>query len=74
MSIFLIILRILHIVAGVLWAGGASHFLLSIRTAAQATAPESQRFTGHLITQKRWGQFMSAMSLLTVSTARYWTF
>jgi uncharacterized membrane protein len=66
MDILLILLRILHIIAGVLWVGGALHFFLFIGPSVQATAPESQKFMAHLMTQKRWSQFMSAMSLLTV--------
>ena len=66
MNILLIALRILHIIAGILWAGGALHFFLFIGPTVKATAPDSQKFMGHLLTQKRWSQFMSAMSVLTI--------
>lgn len=66
MNLLLITLRILHIVAGIFWAGGAIHYFLFIEPAARATAPDSQRFMGYLMAQKRWAQFMAVMSLITV--------
>jgi uncharacterized membrane protein len=66
MNILIIILRILHIVAGISWAGGVIHYFLFIGPAAKATAPESQKFMGYFMEQKRWTRFMSAMSLLTI--------
>jgi uncharacterized membrane protein len=66
MNILIIILRILHIVAGISWAGGAIHYFLFIGPASKATAPESQKFMRYLMEQKRWTKFMGAMSLLTI--------
>ena len=66
MNILIIILRILHIVAGISWAGGAIHYFLFIGPTAKATVPESQKFIGYLMAQKRWTKFMGAMSLLTI--------
>ena len=66
MTILIIILRILHIVAGISWAGGAIHYFLFIGPTAKATAPESQKFMGYLMEQKRWTRFMSVMSLVTI--------
>lgn len=66
MNILIIFLRFLHIVAGISWAGGAIHYILFIGPTAKATAPESQKFMGYLLEQKRWTSFMSAMSLLTI--------
>ena len=66
MTILIIILRILHIVAGISWAGGAIHYFLFIGPTAKAIAPESQKFMGYLMEQKRWTLFMSAMSLVTI--------
>jgi uncharacterized membrane protein len=66
MNLLIVFLRILHIVAGISWAGGAIHYFLFIGPTAQATAPESQKFMGYLMEQRQWTKFMSAMSLLTV--------
>jgi uncharacterized membrane protein len=66
MNLLIIILRILHIIGGVSWAGGAIHYFLFIGATAKATASESQTFMGYLMEQRQWTKFMSAMSLLTV--------
>jgi uncharacterized membrane protein len=66
MNILLIILRILHIVAGILWAGGATHYYLFIEPSARATAPESQKFMDYLMTRRRFSQFVNTMSLITI--------
>jgi uncharacterized membrane protein len=66
MNILVIILRILHIVAGISWAGGAINYFLFIGPTAKATAPESQKFMGYLMEQRQWTKFMSTTSLLTI--------
>lgn len=66
MNILTLIFRLLHIVAGILWAGGAMHYFLFIEPTAKATAPDSQKFMGYLMTQRQWTRFMGAVSLLTV--------
>ena len=66
MNLLIILLRILHVIAGILWAGGAIHYLLFIEPTAKATAPESQKFMGYLMTQKKWSTFMSTMALVTI--------
>jgi uncharacterized membrane protein len=66
MNILVIVLRILHVIAGMLWAGGAIHYFLFIEPTAKATAPESQKFMGYLMTRKKWTDFMGAMSLVTI--------
>lgn len=66
MNILLIILRILHIVAGILWAGGAAAYYLFLEPTAKATAPESQKFMDYLMARKRFSSFLNGMSLLTI--------
>jgi uncharacterized membrane protein len=66
MNLLIIILRILHIVAGILWAGGAAAYYLFIEPTAKATAPESQKFMDYLMTQQRFSKFLNAMSLVTI--------
>ncbi|HLF74431.1 MAG TPA: hypothetical protein VI524_08805 [Anaerolineales bacterium] len=66
MNILLIILRIVHIVAGILWAGGAAAYYLFLEPTAKATAPESQKFMDYLMARKRFSIFLNAMSLLTI--------
>jgi uncharacterized membrane protein len=49
MNILIISLRILHIIAGISWAGGAIHYFLFIGPTAKATVPESQKFMGYFM-------------------------
>jgi uncharacterized membrane protein len=66
MNTLTLLLRITHIVAGILWAGGAMIFFLFIEPSARSTGTEGQKFMGYLMTQKRFSKFMGAMSLLTI--------
>jgi uncharacterized membrane protein len=64
--IYLILLRIIHIVAGVCWVGGAIMYTLFLEPAAKATAPGSGQFVQHLISRRHLPVYMSICSLLTV--------
>jgi uncharacterized membrane protein len=66
MNLFIILLRILHIVAGILWAGGAAAYYLFLEPTAKAAGPESQKFMDHLMVRKRFSIFLNAMSLLAI--------
>jgi hypothetical protein len=48
MDWYIIVLRIIHIFAGVFWVGAAATFVFFITPAAAATLPESQRFIAYL--------------------------
>jgi uncharacterized membrane protein len=62
----LLLLRVIHIVAGVGWVGGAAIHTLFIEPSARATAPESGRFVQYLMGQRRFSIFMAVTSGLTV--------
>jgi uncharacterized membrane protein len=64
---FLLLLRLIHIVAGVAWVGGAVVHTLFIEPSARATAPESGKFMQHFMVQRRFSVFMTISSLLTVA-------
>ncbi len=64
--IYLIVLRIIHIGAGVCWVGGAIIYTLFLEPAAKATAPGSGPFMQYLISHRRYPVFMGVCSLLTV--------
>lgn len=64
--IYLIVLRIIHIVAGVCWVGGAIVYTLFLEPAAKATAPGSGQFMQHFISRRHYPVFMGISSLLTV--------
>jgi uncharacterized membrane protein len=66
MDILVIILRLIHIVAGILWAGGAAAYYLFIEPAAKATTPDSRKFMDHLMTRRRFSLFLNAMSVATI--------
>jgi uncharacterized membrane protein len=66
MNTLIILLRLLHIVAGILWAGGAFYYYRFLEPTAKATAPDSQKFMDYLMMQKRFGNFVNLMSLLTI--------
>jgi uncharacterized membrane protein len=54
MNVYVILLRILHIFAGVFWVGAAATFVLFIAPSAEATRPESQKFVNYLLQQRRF--------------------
>jgi uncharacterized membrane protein len=67
MNLYLILLlRIIHIVAGVCWVGGAVVHTLFIEPSAKATAPDSRKFIQYLMGRRKYGAFMGITSLLTV--------
>ena len=67
MDIYLILfLRIVHIVAGVCWVGGAIIHTVFIQPSVKATAPESGRFMQYFMGQRRFSLFMNVSSGLTV--------
>ncbi len=54
MNVYVILLRIVHIFAGVFWVGAGATFVLFIAPTAAATHPESQKFVNYLIQQRRF--------------------
>lgn len=66
MITYLIVLRIVHIVAGVLWVGGAVLFSLFIEPSVKATAPGGQQFMQYFMGRRRFSPFMNLVSGLTV--------
>jgi uncharacterized membrane protein len=74
MDIGLVLLRIVHIFAGVFWVGGGVLTFGYIEPAVKATAPESQKFMQYLLVQRRFSFAMGLASLLTVAAGAllYW--
>jgi uncharacterized membrane protein len=64
--IYLIVLRIIHIVAAVCWVGGATIYILFLEPTAKATAPSSGQFMQYFISRRHYPVFMGISSLLTV--------
>jgi uncharacterized membrane protein len=63
---YLILLRIVHVVASVCWAGGAFIFFLFVEPTAKALAPTGMQFVQYMVTKRRFSIFMVISSTLTV--------
>lgn len=60
------ILRFLHIIAGILWAGGALALTFFIAPTMSATGDAGKQFAGHLIGKTRFSNYMMVTGLTTV--------
>jgi uncharacterized membrane protein len=63
---YLFILRLVHVISSVCWAGGAFIFFLFIEPTAKALAPNGMQFVEHMVTKRRFSIFMVISSTLTV--------
>jgi uncharacterized membrane protein len=68
MLIYLLVLRFIHIVASVCWAGGGFIFFLFIEPTAKALAPTGMQFVDYMVTKRRFSIFMVVSSTLTALT------
>lgn len=62
----LILLRLVHIVAGVLWVGAAVFYLFYVKPSVKSIGPAGPQFMRHLAERRKYPIFMLTMSLLTV--------
>lgn len=60
------ILRVAHIVSGILWAGGALALTLFVAPTMSATGDAGKQFVGHLIGKTRFSLYMLATGWTTV--------
>lgn len=67
MNVFLLILfRLVHIVAGILWGGAAIYYLFFVKPSVKAIGPVGPQFMQHLTERRKLPLFMVGTSLLTV--------
>ena len=66
MDLLNLVLHVLHIVAGVLWAGGAILMGFFVAPSALATRPESGRFMQYLTGSRKLPVFMTIYAWVTV--------
>jgi uncharacterized membrane protein len=66
MLVYLLVLRFIHIVASVCWAGGGFIFFLFIEPTAKALEPSGKQFVQYMVTKRRFSVFMVVSSTLTV--------
>ena len=75
MNVFMIVLRLIHILSGVFWVGGAmiSYFFLS--PAVAATGMAGQQMMGHIVNKGRMTMRLTIAAILTVLAGAilYWT-
>ena len=74
MNIVLIVLRLIHVLAGVFWVGGALAMNFFITPTIMATAEAGQKFMGHLMTQTKFSMMMTiaGLSAVLAGFALYW--
>lgn len=64
--VYLILLRFIHVVAAVAWAGGSFIFFLFVEPTGKALAPSGMQFIQHMAGKGRFNLFMTVTSILTV--------
>lgn len=62
----LILLRLVHIVAGILWGGAAVYYLFFVKPSVQAIGAVGPQFMQNLVDRRKMPIFMVSTSLLTV--------
>ena len=74
MDYFKIMLRIVHILAGVIWVGGALIMTFFVSPTVAATAEAGQRFVGYMMNNLKFSQRISAAAGLSVLAGAilYW--
>ncbi len=74
MDFYIIVLRIIHILSAVFWAGTAFFFAGFLEPTTQATAPESGRVMTHLAAKTRFSQTLAWAAILVVLSGGllYW--
>lgn len=74
MNVLMIVLRLVHIFAGVFWVGSAALYLGFIEPTAKATAPESGKFMQYFMVRRHYSTAMSIATTLTIVSGAwlYW--
>jgi uncharacterized membrane protein len=65
-TIYLIILRLVHIFAGVLWVGTAIFYFFLVEPAIKSLGPNAPKFMQFLIERQKYPLYMSLVSSLTI--------
>jgi hypothetical protein len=74
MDIELVLLRVVHITAGVLWVGSAVFYLIFVDPVVKTLGPAAPRFMQELIEKRKYPIFMFVVSSLTILAGAklYW--
>lgn len=62
----ILVLRLIHIAAGVFWVGSVFTFFLFVQPAAMAIGPDATKFTYRLLHHQRFGDVILAAAATTV--------
>lgn len=66
MNILVLILRLLHVIGGVLWVGGAVAMNLFVAPTMRATGDAGKQFAGHLMGRTQFSQFMTYSGIASI--------
>lgn len=66
MDLVLLVLRLLHVLGGIFWVGGALVMAFFITPTIMSTAEAGQKFMGHLLTQTKFSRMMTIAAISTV--------
>jgi hypothetical protein len=74
MTVLIVLLRLIHIVAGAFWAGAAVAYFLYFEPSAKGLGPARSQFMQDLIGKHRYPVFMNASSMLCIlaGLVLYW--
>jgi uncharacterized membrane protein len=74
MDVWAVVLRIIHIVAGVLWVGGAGLFFFYLEPAINKLGPDAEKFVDEVVDRRKVPIYFVALSTLTVlaGVILYW--
>lgn len=74
MDVFAVVLRIIHIVAGVLWVGGAGLFFFYLEPAINRLGPDAEKFVDEVVNRRKIPIYFVTLSTLTVvaGVILYW--
>lgn len=74
MTVLVVVLRLIHILAGVFWVGAAMISAFFLSPALAATGEAGQKMMGHMITKGRMSVRITVAAILTVLAggALYW--
>ncbi len=74
MNILMLVLRVVHIGAGIFWGGAALMMNYFFGPTVQATNQVGQQFAGHLMLRTKFVTVMTTMAILTVlaGAGLYW--
>lgn len=65
MDITMVVLRLIHVFAGIAWGGAAFLMVLVTEPYAKSLGAEGERFLGRLLSQSKYSAFMGISALLT---------